>query len=89
MPGTNGTSPIAVRPALRGLDAASQERVALALTLMTKFSFDGAAAERAPTAAAIAQGLHALADDGELTPELRRLCARLQHIWATAGREPM
>jgi hypothetical protein len=89
MPGTNEPSLIALRPTPRGLDAASQERVALALTLMTKFSLDGVAAERAPTASAIAQALHALEGEGELTPELRRLCARLQRIWATVGQEPM
>jgi len=90
MPGTkDAPSPITVRATPGGLDATSQERVALALTLMTKFSLDGVAAERAATAAAMAETLHALECDAELTPELRRLCARLQRIWAAVEREAM
>lgn len=81
MPRTDEPGPIPLRPAPRALDAAGQEHVALALTLMTKFPFDAGGAERAATAAAIAQALEALAADPGLTPELRRLCARLQRIW--------
>jgi len=82
MPRTDEPGPIALRPAPRALDAASQEQVALALTLMTKFPLDGASAERAETARGIADALEALAAAEELTPELRRLCVRLQGIWA-------
>jgi hypothetical protein len=89
MPGTNEPSRIPLRSESRGLDAAGQERVALALTLMSKFALDGVRAERAATAAAIAQALDALAADAGLTPELRRLCARLQRIWAAVEQERM
>jgi hypothetical protein len=82
MPRTDEPGPIALRPAARALDAASQEHVALALTLMTKFPFDEAAAERAATASAIAEALEALAAEAELAPDLRRLCTRLKGIWA-------
>jgi hypothetical protein len=82
MPATDAPLPIALRPAARGLEAASQQSVALALTLMTQFSVDDAAAERATTAASIGSALQALAAAPELTPELRRLCLRLQRIWA-------
>ena len=89
MPGSKDEPrPITVRPAPGGLGATSQERVALALTLMTKFSLDGEPAERAVTAAGIAETLQALACDSELTPELQRLCGRLQRIWAAVEREP-
>ena len=88
MPGTKDEpSPITVRPSLGGLDLTSQERVALALTLMTKFALDVVAAERAATAAALAETLHALDCDSELTPELRRLCGRLERIWAAVERQ--
>ena len=89
MPGIKDEpSPITVRPAAGGLDATSQERVALALTLMTKFSLDDVATERAATAAALAETLHALACNSELTPELQRLCGRLERIWAAVERDP-
>jgi hypothetical protein len=80
MPRPDEPSPIALRPAERALEAESQERVALLLTLMTKFPLD-APAERGATATAIAEALRALAGEPELAPELRRLCTRLQRIW--------
>jgi hypothetical protein len=82
MPRTDEPGVIPVRPASRPLDAASQEHVALALTLMTKFPLDAAPAERAATARSIAQALDDLAAIPELAPELRRLCKRLRGIWA-------
>ncbi|HET8747123.1 MAG TPA: hypothetical protein VFM98_16110 [Ramlibacter sp.] len=85
MPGTDEPSPIALRAEPRGLDAANEERVALALTLMTQFSLGADVAERGATAAAIAGALQALAGSQELAPELRRLCRRLQRIWAAVA----
>jgi hypothetical protein len=82
MPRTDEPGPIPLRSAPPTLDGASQERVALALTLMTKFTLDGPGAERAATASAIASALQALGTGTELAPELRRLCVRLQRIWA-------
>jgi len=83
---TDETSLIALRDAPRGLDAAGQERVALALTLMTQFSLGAELAERGATASAIASALEALEASAELTPELRRLCGRLQRIWAMTAK---
>ena len=82
MPRADAPSPIPLRTPSRPLPADSQERVALALTLMTKFPLDATAAERAATASAIADVLEALASGAGLTPELRRLCGRLQRLWS-------
>jgi len=91
MASTQEPGPIPLRAAERGLDAAGQERVALALTFMTQFALDATPAERAATAARIADALVALAATPELVPELQRLSQRLQRIWSAvqAQQEPM
>jgi hypothetical protein len=82
MPGTDEPSLIPLRAAPGAPDAASQELVALALTLMTKFPLDDDPDERTASASAIAGALRDLAARPELTAELRRLCVRLREIWA-------
>lgn len=88
MPAPGEPAPIPVRPAARPMEPASQDRVALALTLMTKFALDQRTDDRDATAAAIAGALEALGTGAELSPQLRRLCVRLHRIWAAVGSPP-
>jgi len=83
MPATDKPAPIPLRAAGRPLDSASQDSVALALTLMTQFALGPPGEDHGATASAIAGALQALAAGEELSPQLRRLCARLQGLWAT------
>ena len=84
MRATDEPNVIPFRRAAEGPGVASQDLVAVALTHMTRFSLDPA--DRAASAAAVAEALQGLSAQPELSPELRRLCGRLQALWAATQR---
>ena len=68
------------------LDARAQELVAVALTMMTRHALGEDEAERRESAGIVADALRELEARDDLVPELRRLCGRLQRLWAVAAK---
>jgi len=68
------------------LDARAQELVAVALTMMTRHALGEDEAERRESAGIVVDALRELEARDDLVPELRRLCGRLQRLWAVAAK---
>lgn len=79
--------PIEVRAAAACLDSYVQALLATTLTLMTASVHASTELERASMLHTIASNLQELAQREELEEEFRRLCGRLQQVWADRAEE--